>query len=278
MPFGPELPQAVRLLLAAGRRRQPPPQPSSGIQFHHGQNTMNPTTRKWIQLALLLAIALAAARMIWLLSQRRPGEEAHGGGQAGSKPLAAEYYVVPKKLYAHDLKSAGQLTQQPEWVKEGYRYTYYPYDPATRRVNFKSEAGTLGPIERLDITSMIAQPSPGAPGQKQVMAVFQKDSRSFAVPVGFEAGGDYTIYADEMFFYQDPHQLYNFWPKPVWDAIAAHQVTKGMNEIQASFAVGVGVPSPSNGDEKTVKYPNGGSPLVVTYENGRATEIHSGRS
>ena len=238
---------------------------------------MNPGMRKWIQIALLLAIALAAVRMIWLFSKRRQGE-APGASQTESKPLAAEYYVVPKKLYAHDLKSAGQLAQQPEWVKEGYRYTYYPYDPATRRVDFKSEAGTLGPIERLDITSVVAQPSPGAAGQRQVMAVFQKDSKSYAVPVGFEARGDYTIYADEMFFYQDPHQLYSFWPKPVWDAIAGHQVTKGMNEIQASFAVGVGMPAPSNGDEKTVKYPNGGSPLVVTYENGKATEIRSGQS
>ena len=37
-----------------------------------------------------------------------------------------DYYVAPKKLYPYDLKSAKQLTQQPVWVKEGYRYTYYP--------------------------------------------------------------------------------------------------------------------------------------------------------
>ena len=38
----------------------------------------------------------------------------------------ADYYVTPKKLYPYDLKSAQQLTQQPVWMKEGYRYTYYP--------------------------------------------------------------------------------------------------------------------------------------------------------
>jgi hypothetical protein len=45
----------------------------------------------------------------------------------------ADYYVAPKKLYPFDLKSAKQLTQQPVWVKEGYRYTYYRYDAARKR-------------------------------------------------------------------------------------------------------------------------------------------------
>ena len=46
-----------------------------------------------------------------------------------SPPLNPDYYVVPKKLYAYDLKSAKQLTQQPVWVKVGYSSTYYRYDP-----------------------------------------------------------------------------------------------------------------------------------------------------
>ena len=50
----------------------------------------------------------------------------------------ADYYVVPKKLYPFDLKSAKQLTQQPVWVKEGYRYTYYPYDAARKRTDFRA--------------------------------------------------------------------------------------------------------------------------------------------
>jgi hypothetical protein len=57
----------------------------------------------------------------------------------------------PKKLYPYDLKSAKQLTRQPVWVKEGYRYTYYPYVPVVKSVDFGHEAGVLGPIERLEI-------------------------------------------------------------------------------------------------------------------------------
>src|SRR5262249_57597672 len=87
--------------------------------------------------------------------------------QAAQKtlPLNADYYVTPKKLYAYDLKSAHQLTEQPVWVKEGYRYTYYPYDKARHRTDFTHEAGLLEPIEKLQIVDVVADHTPYAPDQ-----------------------------------------------------------------------------------------------------------------
>ena len=109
------------------------------------------------------------------------------------------------------------------------------------------------------------------------MAVFQKDGKSYAVPIGFENDGQYKIYSDEMFYIEDPHELYKHWPTDVWQAIARHQVKPGMDELQADFAVGMGVPDAgASSDEKTVRYPNGGNPLVVNYEDGKATEIKAG--
>jgi hypothetical protein len=50
-----------------------------------------------------------------------------------------------------------------------------------------------------------------------------------------------------------------------------------MNEIQADFAVGMGVPDAgASSDEKTVRYPNGGKPLVVSYSGGKAMEVKAG--
>jgi hypothetical protein len=76
-----------------------------------------------------------------------------------------------------------------------------------------------------------------------------------------------------MFFVEDPHQLYKHWEADVWDAISRHEVTPGMNELQADFAVGMGTPDPGSSLEKTVRYPNGGKPLVVVYRDGKAAEI-----
>ena len=185
-----------------------------------------------------------------------------------------DYYVSPKKLYPYDIKSAKQLTQQPEWVKEGYRYTYYPYDAASKRVDFGHEAGLLGPIEKLQIIDVITAMPPGAGQRRQVMAIFKKDGKSYAVPIGYEADEEYKIYSDEMFFIEDPHVLYKHWPADVWQAVEQHQVKPGMNEMQADFAIGMGVPDAGSGSyQKTVHYPNGGKPLVVVYHDGKAEEI-----
>jgi len=63
----------------------------------------------------------------------------------------------------------------------------------------------------------------------------------------------------------------------VWQAVEQHEVKPGMNEMQADFAVGMGVPDAGNSSsEKTVRYPNGGKPLVVTYRDGKAVEIKAG--
>jgi hypothetical protein len=238
---------------------------------------MTEDAKKWIQVALALAIAVAGARAGYILYERHQDYVAAQKQQAArnagySNP---DYYVTPKKLYPYDLKSAKQLTLQPVWVKEGYRYTYYRYVPVAKSVDFSHDAGLLGPIERLEITDVMVVPAPG--GRKQVVATFEKDRHDYAVPIGFESDGQYKIYSDEMFYVEDPHDLYKHWPAEVWQAIAQHEVKPGMDELQADFAVGMGVPDAgASSDEKTVRYPNGGKPLVVNYSGGKATEIKAG--
>src|ERR1700733_7644925 len=237
---------------------------------------MSDEAKKRIQLALALALVVAGVRAGYILYQRHEdyvaAQKQQLAKQAGYSN--ADYYVSPKKLYPFDLKSAKMLTQQPVWAKEGYRYTYYPYDAARKRTDFAHEAGLLLPIERLEIKDVVAD---AAAGKRQVMAVFEKEGKSYAVPIGFENDGQYKIYSDEMFYVEDPHELYKHWPADVWQAVEQHQVKPGMNELQADFAVGMGVPDAgASSDEKTVRYPNGGKPLVVTYHDGKGAEIKEG--
>ncbi len=190
---------------------------------------MTPELKQRIQIVLVVLIAIAAIRTGWILWQRHvTDEQENAKKQASSGPLNPDYYVTPKKLYPYDLKSAKQLTQQPVWVKEGYKYTYYPYNPSSHRADFQHEAGTLGPLQKLDIKDVALDASPEK-GQRQVMAVFEKGSHPYAFPIGWEKAGEYKIYSDEMFYYQDPKELYKHWPADVWDAIDKHQVKPGMN-------------------------------------------------
>ncbi len=205
---------------------------------------ITPEAKRKIQLFLLAVIALAAVRAGYILYQRH-AESIEQKKKQAAPPLNPDYYVTPKKLYPYDLKSAQQLTQQPVWTRDGYRYTFYPYDPSRRRTDFAHEAGQLLPIQKLQIGSVRA--------------------------------GNYQIYSDNMLYIQDPHELYKHWPADVWQAIEKHEVKPGMNELQADFAIGMGIPQQqSDPAVKTVNYPNGGNPLTITYRNGKAAEISPG--
>jgi hypothetical protein len=235
---------------------------------------ISPELKQRLQLVMIVAILVSGTRLAYILYERH---ESQIEARKQPTPLNPDYYVTPKKLYPYDLKSARQLTQQPVWAKVGYANTYYLYDPARHRVDFSHETGKLLPIEKLQISDVISANSPDAPGEPQVMAVFEKNSKAYAFSIGSIKGDEYKFYSDDMLFIQDPHELYKHWPADVWDAIDKHQVKPGMSELQGSFAIGLGIPEKSGEPgNRTVNYPNGGTTLSVTYRNDKAVEIKSG--
>lgn len=237
---------------------------------------MKPETAKRIQIILAIALTAAAIRLAAILYERHVANALPA--PAAEKALDPDYYVVPKKLYAYDLNSARQgLVGRPVWVREGYRVTYYPFDPAARRTDFHHEAGLLGPIERLQVREVLRDSFSPAPGQQQIVAVFEKAGKPYAFPVGAVHGQEYSLYPDEILYIEDPHQLYKHWPAEIWQAIDRHEARLGMNELQVGFALGVGyLHGTGLGATRTLTYPNGGRPLVVTFENGKAVSIQPG--
>jgi hypothetical protein len=226
-----------------------------------------------IQIALILGMLVAGIRLAIIFYERH--EEAVQQTKKQETPAHnPDYYVTPKKLYPYDLKSARQLIKQPVWVKVGYAYFFYPYDPATHRVNFSHEGGKLTPLQKLEIKNIISDVSPEAPGERQVMAVFEQAGKQYAVSIGSEKNGEYKFYSNDMLFIEDPHQLYKHWPADVWQAIDQHQVKPGMSELQVDFAIGIGLLEPgSDSIDRTLDYPNGGTPLRISFHSGKAVEF-----
>ena len=237
---------------------------------------MEASTRQKIQLVLLLAMLIAAIRVAWIFYERR--EAAKEPAKHEAPPLNPDYLVNPKKIYAYDLKTAKQeLTAQPAWVKVGYYYPYYAFNATTHRADMAHEIGKLGPLEKLEINDVYLQPAAG--GERQVMAVFDRNGKKYATSVGREKSGDFGFFCNDMLFFEDPRQLYKHWPVDVWQAIDQHQVKPGMSEMQVDFAVGVGLIEQGGSEEqKTLDYPNGGKPLDVTYHNGKAVAIAPGKN
>jgi hypothetical protein len=236
---------------------------------------MQISAKKIVQGVLLAGFIAAGIRLVLTYRERNGPELKMTAVRGVDTGLSPEAYVVPKRLHAYDLKSLQVLAGKPVWVQEGYRYTVYPVAGVV--VDFGHEAGMLGPIEKVEIQALRKVSAP-TPGQQQVVAIFKKDGKQLALPLGTARGNDYHIYADEVLFYEDPHELYKQWPPEIWQAIAQHQMKPGMNEYQAVFALGMGTPQPSyDAAVKTVVYPNGGKPVTVTYRSGKAVEIDASR-
>jgi hypothetical protein len=190
--------------------------------------------------------------------------------------------VFLKQKRPSSLADVKELKGSTVWISAGGQLDYYPY--VGHAVQYGKSAGTLLGAEALVVKDMVEQVAPKAAtfripgGDKQVSMAFTRanDPKEYAVPVGYRQDGQYTFYTDEIFFYDDPHELYKHWGPAIWKAVDAHQVILGMNERQVELALG----QVSNSTSKTygnrmVVFANLGKPMAVTFVNNKVTAFRA---
>ncbi len=230
-------------------------------------------TRQRTQIVLTVILAIATIRTAVILYERH--SENATAEKPPAPPLNPDYYVVPHRLYAYDLKSAQQLVGRPVWVREGYRTAYVPCEPTRLGCAFEHPAGLLGPLQRLEVKDVIRVSPSRASDPPQIMVVFEKEGKPYGFSAGSMKGEKYSLFIDDMLYLEDPHQLYRHWPAEVWQAVDQHQVRTGMSELQVGFSLGTGYLHGSGlGSTRVLTYPNGGRPLVVTFEQDKVVDIH----
>src|SRR5205814_4523112 len=112
----------------------------------------------WRGVQIFLAVLLLASGLRLLLVYRERHQPSPSRAQMEPVALDADAYVVPEKLHAYDLKSARELIRKTVWVRAGYGVAFYPYDSGSKRADFAKEAGSLGPIQKLEIKDVVSIP------------------------------------------------------------------------------------------------------------------------
>lgn len=236
--------------------------------------------KSWQVMGLLTLVVLliAAGRVLYVIHERnQPVVEK---AKYEERPVTDDEVVQPRKMYIADLKGTKDLVGKTVWVQAGYSLDYYPY--AAGRVEFAHPAGLLPSVQQLTIEKIAEQKAPAnlatrvPTGDKQVFAVFKMpgDAREYATAIGTIQGTDETYYCDQIFYYDDPHQLYKHWPADVWQAVDQHKPTAGMNELQVAMALGTVQQSESRDiGNRTVTYDAGGKKWSVSFVKDKATAV-----
>jgi hypothetical protein len=231
-------------------------------------------------------VAIAITGILLLTLAIRVALIYHERHDAGPAPETAakvdpDDLVFLKKLRPSSLADEKQLIGKTVWVSAGGQMDYYP--AAAHHADYAHSAGTLLGAEPLAIKDAFEQVAPKSAtfripgGDRQVLLAFTLPNSSdpaklYAVPVGYKKGGDYTFMSDDIFFYDDPHQLFNYWGPKIWQAIDTHQVVLGMNERQVSLSLGqVSQSTSQDYGNRMVVYDNLGKPMAVTFVTNQVT-------
>lgn len=234
--------------------------------------------KTWQKIGTLIVLIAFGIRIYFIYRERHePGPQPQ---RVAERQLTRDDLVIPRKLYIRQ-HCLGQSPRRKNGLDSGFSLDYYPY--VHRRVDFNHPAGVLPSVQALQIQDFITQKTPAKvatrvpKGDKQVFAVFTMPNdpgKEFATAVGYFQGSDSTFFCDQIFYYDDPHQMYNFWGQKIWSAIDQHHPIPGMSELQTAMALGVIQQSDSSQiGNRTVDYIAGDKKWSVTFRDDKATTI-----
>jgi hypothetical protein len=178
-----------------------------------------------------------------------------------------------------------QLVGKMVWVSAGGQLDYYPC--SRKHADYAKSVGTLLGAEPLLVQDAFEQVAPKSAtfriqgGDRQVLLAFTMPRSSdpkklYAVPVGYREGSDYTFSSDDVFFYDDPHELYQHWGDKIWQAVDAHKVILGMSERQVGLSLGqVSKSMSSDYGNRMVVFDNLGHVMAVTFVKDQVTSFRA---
>ena len=200
-----------------------------------------------------------------------------------NETLSKDDLVVMRAFFPQHFEDTLRLEGTTVWMKNGYTMSYFPYSGG--HVEFARRVGVIPPAQRMEIKKIIKSAVPAdvddgvAHGSRQALAVFALPGAKdlYAMPIGSIQGSEEAYYCDMLFFYDDPHKIYDYWPKDVWSAIDAHQVKPGMSEVETRLAIGQNMhPDGTKEGDRTVTYDQDGKSWTVTFVKNKATTIKEG--
>jgi len=238
--------------------------------------------KNWQKAAIttLITLAIGGIYLLVVFEQRRnPGVARQANPE---QDLTPDDVAIVRMMFPTSFDDALKLQNSSVWMKNGYTMPYFPF--AAGRIVFSKSAGVIPSAQRLDIKKVIKAAAPAlvddgiSHGSRQVFAVFAMPGATglYATAIGVMDSSQEEYFSDILFFYDDPHTIYDNWPKTIWAAIDAHQVLPGMSELQTRMSIGQKTQSEGSSEgNRTVTYDQAGKTWTITFVDNKATTIKS---
>lgn len=208
----------------------------------------------YVSLSLKIGLALAVGYVAFDYFSR-PGADPALETRT-EEPLHEDLYVHPLKTNITSYATASRLVGMDLWVQAGWSLAAEPGEQ------------WLKPLEKITPTRVFERDG-------DMLIEFEREGRKARLAVGRSG----RIYVDDVFFAQDPRELYDHWSEESWAKVEAGEVEVGMSETQVFFALGAGgVTRTSPGGSTRVlefraREVAGLKPMRVTFQEGRAELI-----
>ena len=228
----------------------------------------------------LITLAIGGVYLLIVFEQRRnPGVARQTNSEQNLTP---DDVAIVRTMLPTSFDDVLKLENTSVWMKNGYTMPYFPFRGG--HIVFTKKVGLVPAAQRLDIKKVIKAAAPSqvddgiSHGSRQVFAVFSLpgDANLYATAIGVIDGSQEEYFSDVLFYYDDPHTIYDNWPKGVWATIDGHQVKPGMSELQTRMSIGQKMqPDSSSEGNRTITYDQDGKKWIITYVNNHATSIQS---
>jgi hypothetical protein len=238
--------------------------------------------KTWQKIAVMTLVTLAVGG-IYLFSvfehRRNPGVLPQ---TAPDQNLTPDDVAVVRMKFMTSFDDSLKLQGTSVWMKNGYTMPYFAYEAG--HIVFSKRIGLIPSAQQLDIKKIIKAAPPDqvddgiSHGTRQAFAVFALPNSSslYATVIGAFDGSQEEYFCDVLFYYDDPHTIYDNWPKNIWAAVDAHRVIPGMNELQTRMSVGQNQHVESAGEgTRTITYDQAGKKWTITFVDKKATKIQN---
>jgi hypothetical protein len=238
--------------------------------------------KNWKIMAITLLITLLIGGSYLFIVWRRRQAPGVTSQNDARQTLSKDDLVVMREFFLNTFEATRRLEGTTVWMKNGYTMPYFPY--TNGHVVFVKRVGVVPAAQRMEIKKIVKTAVPHGiedrmeHGSRQAFAVFalQGNAALYAMPIGYMQDNQEAYYCDLIFYYDDPHTIYDHWPKEVWAAVDAHQVKPGMSEAETRMAIGQDLQTDGSKEgDRTVTYNQDGKHWIVTYAKNQAIAIKS---